>query len=97
VVPAATIVMARGDSIHPCGSRGDQDSIGGFAVGINAGQVRAGEHNRLLMIEGEPGQTTSRLGNAAHKGWRHRQTDGCNMIIVEQIKFLFVGTHCSVR
>jgi len=47
--------MARGYTIHLRGSRGDQDSIGDFAVGLNAGQVRAGAHNRLFVIEEELG------------------------------------------
>jgi len=74
VVPAAAIVMACDYTIRPGGSRGDQNSIGDFAVGLNAGQVRAGGHNRLLMIEEELGQSAAWLGKAAYKGWRHQQT-----------------------
>ncbi|MDF1513015.1 MAG: phosphopyruvate hydratase, partial [Anaerolineae bacterium] len=40
--------QANGYNVHPCGSRGDQVSIGDFAVGLNAGQVRAADHNRLM-------------------------------------------------
>jgi len=53
---ACRTALAGGFNVHPCGSRGDRVSIGDFAVGLNAGQVRAGDHNRLL----------------AYKGWRHR-------------------------
>jgi len=67
--------LSHGYNVHPCGSRGDQDSIGDFAVGLNAGQVRAGSHNRLLMIEEELGQSAAWLGKAAYKGWRHRQIE----------------------
>ena len=66
--------MARGHHIHPCGSRGDPDSVGDFAVGLNAGQVRAEGHNRLLIIQEELGQSAAWLGKAAHKGWQYRQT-----------------------
>jgi len=75
VVPTAPIMMATGYNIHLCGSRGDQNSIGDFAMGLNAGQVRAGGHNRLLMIEEELGQSAAWLGKAAYKGWRHRQIE----------------------
>ena len=68
---ACRVALANGYNVHPCGSRGDRDSIGDFAVGLNAGQVRAGDHNRLLAIEEELGTAADWLGKAAYKGWRH--------------------------
>jgi enolase len=67
---ACRVALANGYNVHPCGSRGDRDSIGDFAVGLNAGQVRAGDHNRLLAIEEELGPTAVWLGKAAYKGRR---------------------------
>ena len=67
---ACRVAQANGYNVHPCGSRGDRDSIGDFAVGLNAGQVRAGDHNRLLAIEEELGPTAVWLGKAAYKGRR---------------------------
>jgi enolase len=67
---ACRVALANGYNVHPCGSRGDRDSIGDFAVGLNAGQVRAGDHNRLLAIEEELGSTAAWPGKAAYKGRR---------------------------
>jgi enolase len=67
---ACRAAVGGGYNVHPCGSRGDRDSIGDFSVGLNAGQVRAGDHNRLLAIEGELGRSAVWLGKAAYKGWR---------------------------
>ncbi|MBL7198833.1 MAG: phosphopyruvate hydratase [Anaerolineae bacterium] len=67
---ACRLALANGYNVHPCGSRGDRDSIGDFAVGLNAGQVRAGGHNRLLTIEEELGRAAVWPGKAAYKGWR---------------------------
>jgi enolase len=67
---ACRTAQANGYNVHPCGSRGDRDSIGDFAVGLNAGQLRAGDHNRMLEIEEELGASASWLGRAAYKGWR---------------------------
>jgi len=67
---ACRVALANGYNVHPCGSRGDSDSIGDFAVGLNAGQVRAGNHNRLLAIEEELGPSAIWLGKEAYKGWR---------------------------
>ena len=69
---ACRLALMNGYNVHPCGSRGDVDSIGDFAVGLNAGQVRAGSHNRLLAIEEELGPSAVWLGKAAYKGWRNR-------------------------
>lgn len=67
---ACRVALTNGYNVHPCGSRGDRDSIGDFAVGLNAGQVRAEGHNRLLDIEEELGRSAVWPGKAAYKGWR---------------------------
>jgi len=67
---ACRVALTNGYNVHPCGSRGDRDSIGDFAVGLNAGQVRAADHNRLLTIEEELGRSAVWPGKAAYKGWR---------------------------
>ena len=67
---ACRTALSNGYNVHPCGSRGDVDSIGDFAVGLNAGQVRGGDRNRLLTIEEELGRSAVWLGKAAYKGWR---------------------------
>lgn len=68
---ACRLALASGYNVHPCGSRGDRDSIGDFAVGLNAGQVRAADHNRLLTVEEELGRSAVWPGKTAYKGWRH--------------------------
>jgi enolase len=67
---ACRVALANGYNVHPCGSRGDMDSVGDFAVGLNAGQVRAGDHNQLIAIEEELGSSVVWPGKAAYKGWR---------------------------
>jgi enolase len=67
---ACRVALTNGYNVHPCGSRGDRDSIGDFSVGLNAGQVRAGDHNRLMAIEDELGRSALWMGKAAYKGWR---------------------------
>lgn len=67
---ACRLAQANGYNVHPCGSRGDRDSIGDFAVGLNAGQLRAGDHNRMLTIEEELGSNAAWLGRDAYKGWK---------------------------
>jgi len=67
---ACRVALSNGYNVHPCGSRGDNDSIGDFAVGLNAGQVRASGHNRLLAIEEELGRSAVWPGKAAYKGRR---------------------------
>jgi enolase len=59
-------------NVHPCGSRGDNATIGDFSVGLNAGQVRGGDRNRLLGIEEELGTSAQWMGKAAYKGWRNK-------------------------
>jgi len=39
-------------------------------VGLNTGQIRATEHNRLLAIEEELGRSAVWPGKAAYKGQR---------------------------
>ena len=70
---ACRYCVTHGYNVHPCGSRGDREGIGDFAVGLNAGQVRAAGHNRLLTIERELGDAALWQGKAAYKGWRHRE------------------------
>jgi enolase len=69
---AAQFAMRSGYNVHPCGSRGDQDSIADFAVALNAGQVRAVDYNRLLSIEEELGPTAVWPGKALFKGDKQR-------------------------
>ena len=69
---ACRLAQASGYNVHPCGSRGDRDSIGDFSVGLNAGQLRAGSHNRMLAIEEELGPSAVWLGKAAYKGRRNQ-------------------------
>ncbi len=68
---ACRTALANGYNVHPCGSRGDQDSIGDFSVGLNAGQVRAEQRNRMLTIEEDLGSAAIWPGKAAYKGWRN--------------------------
>ena len=65
---ACRLALQSGYNVHPCGSRGDQDSIADFAVGLNAGQVRAVSYNRLLTIEEELGPAAVWPGKALFKG-----------------------------
>ena len=69
---ACSLARLNGYNIHPCGSRGDNATIGDFAVGLNAGQVRGGNRNRLVAIEEELGSTAIWLGKEAYTGWRNR-------------------------
>ena len=69
---ACRLAHQHGYNVHPCGSRGDRGSIGDFAVGLNAGQVRAADHNRLLQIEQQLGRAGVWLGRAAYKGERNQ-------------------------
>jgi len=70
---AAHLAQRSGYNVHPCGSRGDQDSIADFAVALNAGQVRAVDYNRLLSIEEELGRAAVWPGKALFKGARNRE------------------------
>jgi enolase len=70
---ACRMALTHGYNVHPCGSRGDQDSIGDFSVGLNAGQVRGEQRNRVLEIEDELGASALWPGKAAFKGWRNER------------------------
>jgi enolase len=65
---AAQTALRNGYNVHPCGSRGDVDSIADFAVALNAGQVRAVDYNRLLSIEEELGAAAVWPGKGLFKG-----------------------------
>ncbi len=67
---ACRLAHRNGYNVHPCGSRGDSDSIGDFSVGLNAGQLRGGDRNRVLAIEEELGDRALWQGRDAYKGWR---------------------------
>lgn len=67
---ACRAALAAGYNAHPCRRRGDRDSIGDCAVGLNAGRGRAGDHNRLLAIEAELGASAVWPSKAAYKGSR---------------------------
>lgn len=69
---ACYLAYKHGYNVHPCGSRGDTDSICDFTVALNAGQIRAFNHNRLLTIEEQLGQAAVWPGKALFKG--HKQT-----------------------
>jgi enolase len=69
---ACRLALQYGYNVHPCGSRGDRDSVGDFSVGLNAGQVRAADHNRLMKIEEELGRTAAWLGRSAYKGEKNQ-------------------------
>ncbi len=70
---ACEYARTNGYNLHPCGSRGDQESIVDVAVGLNAGQIRAFDHNRLLTIEQELGKAAVWPGKSFFKGWRNRR------------------------
>ncbi len=72
---ACRLALRNGYNVHPCGSRGDGDSIGDFAVGLNAGQTRGGDRNRLLRIEEELGDSAIWMNKSAYKGWRQELHD----------------------
>mgnify|MGYP000421621196 CR=1 FL=1 len=63
---AVRLCRQYGYNVHPCGSRGDLDSLVDFAVGLNAGQARGFDGNRLLKIEEELGVAARWLGRAAY-------------------------------
>ena len=66
------LARANGYNIHPCGSRGDAESIGDIAVGLNTGQIRSTDYNRLITIEEELGPNAVWPGKAAYNGWRNK-------------------------
>jgi len=52
---AAEYCVQHGYNLHPCGSRGDQDSLADFALGLGAGQARSFNWQRMLELEEELG------------------------------------------
>jgi len=69
---ACRLARANGYNIHPCGSRGDGDSIGDVAVGLNTGQIRGTDNSRMAAIEEELGSSAVWLGKSAYNGWRNK-------------------------
>lgn len=66
-----------GYAVMPSDSRGEGESIGDYAVGINAGSIRecgiGPRANRLLAIEEELGSCAMFLGAAGLKGFRNQE------------------------
>jgi enolase len=65
---AANYCLRHGYNVHPCGSRGDRDSIADFALALGAGQVRAFDWRRMKMLQDELGGTAIWPGKALFKG-----------------------------
>lgn len=65
---AAEYCLRHGYNVHPCGSRGDRDSIADFALGLGAGQVRAFDWRRMRALEEELGATALWPGKGLFKG-----------------------------
>ena len=64
---AARYCLHHGYNVHPCGSRGDRDSIGDFALGLGAGQVRSFDWRRMRELEQELGAAAIWPGKALFK------------------------------
>lgn len=66
-----------GYAVMPSDSRGEGESIGDYAVGINAGSIRecgiGPRANRLLAIEEELGENAKFMGAAGLKGFRNQE------------------------
>jgi enolase len=60
--------LRNGYNVHPCGSRGDRDSIADFALGLGAGQVRAFDWRRMLELEQMLGPAANWPGKDLFKG-----------------------------
>jgi enolase len=69
---AAHYCLRHNYNVHPCGSRGDVDSIADFALGLGAGQVRAFDWRRMRTLEQELGGTAVWPGKALFKGQTQR-------------------------
>jgi enolase len=65
---AAHYCLRHNYNVHPCGSRGDVDSIADFALGLGAGQVRAFDWRRMRTLEQELGATAVWPGKSLFKG-----------------------------
>ena len=68
---AARYCLSHGYNVHPCGSRGDVDSIADYALGLGAGQVRAFDWRRMRTLEEELGAALVWPGRALLKGYRN--------------------------
>jgi len=67
---AANYCLRNNYNVHPCGSRGDTDSIADFALGLGAGQVRAFNWRRMRTLEQELGSSGRWPGKELFKGAR---------------------------
>jgi enolase len=65
---AADYCVKNGYNVHPCGSRGDRDSIADFALGLGAGQVRAFDWHRMRELEQMLSPAANWPGKALFKG-----------------------------
>jgi enolase len=65
---AARYCLNHGYNVHPCGSRGDRDSIADYALGLGAGQVRAFDWRRMRTLEEELGAAMIWPGVALFRG-----------------------------
>ena len=70
---ACELCVTNGYNLHPCGSRGDLSTIGDFAVGLSAGQLRGIDSNRLLKIERQLGDTAKWPGRRFFKGEKNQK------------------------
>lgn len=68
---AANFCHQNNYNVHPCGSRGDRDSIADFALGLRAGQVRSFDWHRMRTLEQTLGTSAVWPGKALFKG--HKQ------------------------
>jgi len=65
---AANHCLRHGYNVHPCGSRGDRDSIADFALALGAGQVRGFDWRRMKTLQDELGATAVWPGKGLFKG-----------------------------
>ena len=65
---AANYCLRNNYNIHPCGSRGDTDSVADFALGLGAGQVRAFNWRRMRTLEQELGASAHWPGKELFRG-----------------------------
>jgi enolase len=65
---AARYCLSHGYNVHPCGSRGDRNSIADYALGLGAGQVRAFDWRRMRTLEEELGGAMVWPGRELFKG-----------------------------
>ncbi len=54
---AAEHCVQYGYNLHPCGSRGDRESLADFALGLGAGQARGFDWQRMVELEQEFGSS----------------------------------------